>query len=170
MTDHKRLLKENTGLLLIDIDEQGLSQVSHSSELRESLSAMLQMAHLFKLPTIVVSEKDLDPTLKQELVEGDLTLKKSTFSALDDPLARETILAQPVSQWIVAGIQAHIGVFQTVRDLIQAGKGVVVLNDAIASRSIYDYSTAIAELKECGTRISSLEIVTYELLDRKSVV
>ena len=44
------------------------------------------------------------------------------------------------------------------------GKQVIVLNDAISSRSIYDFSTAIAELRDCGARISSTETVLFELM------
>ena len=40
----------------------------------------------------------------------------------------------------------------------------IILNDAISSRSIYDFSTAIAELRDCGARISSTETVLFELL------
>jgi nicotinamidase-related amidase len=55
-------------------------------------------------------------------------------------------------------------VLQTAKDLLQAGCEVVVLNDAITSRSIYDFSTAIAEMRDCGIRISSCETVLFELL------
>lgn len=53
---------------------------------------------------------------------------------------------------------------QTVKGLLRAGKQVVVLNDAITSRSIYDFSTAIAEMRDAGARISCAETVLFELI------
>ena len=36
--------------------------------------------------------------------------------------------------------------------------------NAITSRSIYDFSTAIAELRDIGVRVTSTETVLFELL------
>lgn len=70
----------------------------------------------------------------------------------------------PTDQWVLIGIEAHVCVLQTAKDLIAEGKQVVVLNDAIGSRSIYDFSTAIAEMRDCGVRITSTETILFELL------
>ena len=83
---------------------------------------------------------------------------------MDDDLVKAELLLAPVSQWVLAGIEAHVCVLQTAKDLLEQGKQVVVLNDAISSRSIYDFSTAIAEMRDCGARISSTETVLFELL------
>ena len=39
-----------------------------------------------------------------------------------------------------------------------SNKQVIVLNDAISSRSIYDFSTAIAEMRDIGVRILVLKL------------
>jgi nicotinamidase-related amidase len=83
---------------------------------------------------------------------------------LNDPELNKYLLALPVQQWVLIGIEAHVCVLQTAKDLLRENKQVVVLNDAISSRSIYDFATAIAEMRDCGVRISSAETILFELL------
>lgn len=80
------------------------------------------------------------------------------------PAIKEAIEKTGKREWIVVGIEAHVCILQTARDLQVAGNRVVVLNDAISSRSIYDYSTAIAEMRDEGIRISSVETLLFELM------
>ena len=47
---------------------------------------------------------------------------------------------------------------------LNKGYEVIVLNDAISSRSIFDFSTAIAELRDLGARVTSTETMLFELL------
>ena len=89
---------------------------------------------------------------------------KTTFSGLDDSAFLTHVMSCPYTQWIVAGIEAHICVLQTAKSLLKAQKQVVVLNDAISSRSIYDFSTAIAEMRDAGVRVTCSETVLFELL------
>ena len=102
---------------------------------------------------------------------GDIVpvMVKTSFSCIDDDHVKTALLVQPITQWVLIGIEAHVCILQTAKDLLGLGKQVVVLNDAISSRSIYDFSTAIAELRDCGVRISSTETILFELLrDSKS--
>jgi isochorismate hydrolase len=103
-------------------------------------------------------------TLKGILGKEQRYLTKTAFSCFDDEKVKNELLNAPVSQWIVLGIEAHVCVLQTAKDLLAHDKQVVVLNDAISSRSIYDFSTAIAEMRDIGVRISSTETVLFELL------
>lgn len=72
-------------------------------------------------------------------------------------------MGMPVDQWILVGIEAHVCIMQTAKDLVLRGKQVIVVNDAISSRSVYDFSTAIAEMKEWA-RITSTEAALFELI------
>jgi hypothetical protein len=47
---------------------------------------------------------------------------------------------------------------------MRAGREVIVLNDAITSRSVFDFSTAIAELRDLKIRVTSVEAALFELL------
>lgn len=166
---NEKLLRDKVGLLVIDVQEKLFPYVENSCPVMQTLQKAVRGFQILHLPIYVTEQypKGLGSTvatLKGVLGQEQTYLIKTAFSCLDDPLVKEELLKAPIEQWVVVGIEAHVCVLQTVKDLINNNKQVVVLNDAISSRSIYDFSTAIAELRDYGARISSTETVLFELL------
>ncbi|MFI5344455.1 MAG: isochorismatase family protein [Chlamydiales bacterium] len=163
------LAKFQTALLVIDMQDKVFSTVDHGAELLASMLKLVQGFQILQIP-ILISEQ-----FPQGLGETIWPIKnllgieykpwiKTAFCCLDDPAFSRHVHLLPIQQWVVVGIEAHICVLQTAKSLVKAGKEVVVLNDAISSRSIFDFSTAIAEMRDEGIRISSVETVLFELL------
>ncbi len=163
------LNKSKTALLLIDIQTSLYPVMERGPEVMESLFKVIKSFQILRVP-IFISEQypqGLGETLvqiKTLLGEQYQPWKKTAFSCLQDASFRSYIESQPQVQWVLAGFETHVCLLQTAKDLIQMGKQVVVLNDATSSRSLYDFSTALAELRDDGARISSTEIVIFELL------
>lgn len=161
--------REKAGLLVIDVQDKLFPHLERRSEVLSTIQMVIKGFQILGLP-IVVSEQypeGLGQTMAflRDCFEPNFTVhSKTAFSCLQDPNLKEQILGMAVTQWIVTGVEAHVCVLQTVRDLLMADKQVVVLNDAITSRSLYDYSTAIAEMRDFGARISSTETVLFELM------
>lgn len=169
MGSNFKLIRERTALLLIDVQEKLFPYVENSCIVMQSMQKAIRGFHILGLPIYATEQypKGLGTTvavLKGLLGDSQRYLVKTAFSCLDDELIKKELLSLPFDQWVIIGIEAHVCVLQTVKDLLQHHKQVVVLNDAISSRSIYDFSTAIAELRDCGARISSTETVLFELL------
>lgn len=163
------LERKKTALLVIDVQDKLFSQVERSCEVMLTIQKMIKGFQILNLP-IVVSEqypKGLGPTIatiKSTLRDDQEYLEKTTFSCFKNPIIKEKIRSLNADQWVLVGMEAHVCVLQTAKDLLNMGKKVVVLNDAITSRSLYDFSTAIAEMRDCGVRISSAETILFELL------
>lgn len=163
------LERSQTGLLIIDVQDKVFASVERGAEILQALFKVIKGFETLRLP-IFLSEQypqglgeTLTP-LKTLLGDAYSPWTKTTFSCMDDKVLREHILSLPIQQWVVVGIEAHICVLQTAKGLVQAGKQVAVLNDAIASRSIYEFSTGIAEMRDSGIRISCVETILFELL------
>lgn len=156
------LVKEKTALLIIDMQDKVFSAVENGNEALQSILKVIKGFQILHLP-IFLSEQypeGLGTTvlpLKTLLGEAYKPLVKTTFACTE-------VQNLPFEQWVLVGIEGHICVLQTAKGLLQAGKQAVVLNDAIASRSIYDFSTSIAEMRDAGVRISCSEAVLFELL------
>jgi nicotinamidase-related amidase len=168
MKDFK-LSKEKTGLLLIDVQDKLFSHIDRACEIMLTMQKMIKGFQLMHLPIFVTEQYpqglgNTIATLKCLLDDDQIYLPKLTFSCVEDPHVKETLSKSGLNQWVLMGIEAHVCVLQTAKDLLNAGYDVVVLNDAISSRSIYDFSTAIAELRDVGVRISSAETVLFELM------
>jgi nicotinamidase-related amidase len=163
------LAREKTGLLIIDVQERLFNLMERPCEVLHALQQVTKGFQIMKLPIFVTEQypEGLGSTigvLKSCLDDQQQYLAKTSFSSLGNNEIRDKILSLPIDQWVLVGIEAHICVLQTAKSLLAAGKQVVVLNDAISSRSIYNFSTAIAELRDAGARISCVESVLFELL------
>lgn len=161
--------RKKTGLLVIDVQDRLFSLVERQCDVTHAIELVIKGFKILGLPIVVTEQypEKMGRTieaLRTVLGEDYQPVGKRTFSCLGEETLNEKILALPVDQWVLVGIEAHVCILQTAKALIRAGKEVVVLNDAITSRSIYDYSTAIAEVRDCGGRISSVETVLFELL------
>lgn len=169
MGKHDRLLRSGTALLVIDVQEKLIKHEERSVEVLQAIQKAIKGFQILGLPIVVTEQypQGLGSTvsgLKCLLGDQQRYLTKTTFSCLADPSLKKEIQALGIKQWVLVGIEAHVCVLQTAKDLVREGVGVVVLNDAITSRSIYDFSTAIAEMRDDGIRISSTETVLFELL------
>lgn len=164
-----KLARDRTGLLLIDVQEKLFPYVENSCSVMQAMQKAIRGFQILHLPIIATEQypKGLGSTvavLKGLLGDSQRYLVKTSFSCMDDAKIQQELLSMPIDQWVLIGIEAHVCVLQTAKDLLEQQKQVVVLNDAISSRSIYDFSTAIAELRDCGARISSTETILFELL------
>ncbi|MEC7838436.1 MAG: isochorismatase family protein [Chlamydiota bacterium] len=164
------LKKPTTGLIVIDIQDRLYGHVERSCEMFHAVKKVVQGFKILNLPILVTeqSPEKMGQTLlslREELPESDHQyFSKTTFSCMGSEDFKKSVESSPQTQWVLVGMEAHVCVLQTAKDLVAAKQDVVVLNDAITSRSIYDYSTAIAEMRDCGVRLSSVETVLFELL------
>ena len=65
---------------------------------------------------------------------------------------------------LIAGIEAHICVYQTARDLVNLKYNVQIITDAISSRTLENKRIGIEKSKHAGAGITSVETVLFELL------
>ena len=63
---------------------------------------------------------------------------------------------------VIAGIETHVCVQQTVLDLLAAGFSVYVVADAVASRSHLDRDIAFQRMRDSGAIVTTVEAVLFE--------
>lgn len=163
-----RLKPANAALLIIDVQEKLFPHIDRPCEVMEKMQLLIRGVKLLDVPILATEQypSGLGPTIQplRELIGEEASYpSKTCFSVLGDERIATVLTDMQREQWIVVGIEAHVCVLQTVRDLLDQGKEVVVVNDAISSRSIYDFSTAIAEMRDMGARITSTETILFEL-------
>lgn len=162
------LKRKTTGLLVIDVQERLLPHIDRASAVLDTIQKVIKGFQVFQLPILLTEQypKGLGSTIPtlSRLLFPILPFSKTTFSCLGDPIIREKVLTLPVTHWVLVGIEAHVCVWQTACDLLEAGRQVVVVDDAVASRANYDFLSAVSELKQIGARVSSSETILFEIL------
>jgi nicotinamidase-related amidase len=98
------------------------------------------------------------------LGEAVRRFEKNTFSCAPAAALQEALKSTGRTQWIVCGMEAHVCVFQTVRDLCLRGLTVHVAQDAIVSRRKDAFETALELMRSAGAVITNTETILFDLL------
>jgi nicotinamidase-related amidase len=87
-----------------------------------------------------------------------------TFSAWRAPEVRAALEAAGRTQIVLVGMETHICVYQTARDLVGAGYAVHVPIDAVASRTSANVGAGLDLLRSAGVQTTCTEAVLFDLL------
>jgi nicotinamidase-related amidase len=157
---------ENSALLIVDVQGKLAEQVHDSSGLINNLSILIQGAKLLSIPIVWVEQLPeklgiTHPEIGQYL--SGKAFEKSTFSAWANNEIRSDVENINRRNWIVAGIECHICVYQTVRDLLKMHYKVHVVKDGVSSRKLENKSIGLEAMKSAGASMTSTEMVLFEL-------
>lgn len=162
-----RILRENTAALIIDIQERLFPHIQEKESLLERNTVLVKGLGELKIPTLLaqIYTKGLGPTIPPllEVLPVKTHLEKISFSCLDEPSIKEALTNVDKKFIIIAGIEAHVCVMQTVLDLLDNGYIPVVIEDCVSSRKKQDKLTAINRMRSSGALISTAESVLFEL-------
>jgi nicotinamidase-related amidase len=168
------LSRDRAALLLIDWQERlvpAMPPAIHEVKLRNAVILCHAAARL-GLPIIQSEQyvKGLGPTVAPllealaPLGEAVRRFEKNTFSCVPAPELQHALKATGRTQWLVCGMEAHVCVFQTVRDLCSRGLTVHVAQDAVMSRRKDAWRTALGLMQTAGAVITSTETMLFDLL------
>ena len=164
-----RLKLDQAALLVVDIQERLCAAMDRDAldRMLARTNAAIEGARALGLPIIVTEQypKGLGPT--HSLVRMRLAdvkpVEKMEFSAgVPDTLAA----LGNRRQVLIAGMEAHICVFQTVRDLAERGLSPFILADAVLSRSTEDRRVGLDLCRDAGAHVVTVEAALFDLLER----
>ena len=165
----KLLKPEQTGLLIIDIQERILPVINNYQLVVENTLKLIKGFKVLGLPIYFTEQypKGLGPTSRSILDElGDLKpFDKMSFSCSGAGELFNEFKQKNLSQIVVCGVEAHVCVQQTVLDLIENNFQVNLAADAVSSRKEMDYRTALERMRDHGAEITTIESILFELLN-----
>jgi len=163
-----RIHKEKAILVLIDIQERLFPLISDHEKLSKSIPILAEGMQALGIPVIVTEQyvKGLGQTIPEvaEKVRGIERIEKSSFSCCDEPKFMMELASSGKEYVIVAGIESHVCVMQTVTDLQHSGYHPVVVEDCISSRKPNDKAMAIERMRSEGVIVTTCEAILFELL------
>ncbi len=157
-------------LLIVDVQERLLPAMAASEQVLHGCTLLATAATRLDIP-ITVSEqypKGLGPTVSAlaELVPENRVLAKLDFSCMSDPAIRDRLDTAGRDQVVVAGIESHVCVLMTAMELVDAGREVFVVADAVSSRQPSSADLALDRLRAAGASVVNAEMVLFEWLGR----
>lgn len=170
----ERLIPASTALLVVDVQERLAAAMPEDAMARllANTSILLEAAKLLGV-SVVASEqypKGLGPTvapLADKLRDLGVTpLPKTTFDACSDLAVCRALTQTATKAVVVVGMEAHVCVFQTARELVKRGYAVYVVADAVASRREENRQIGLSLSERAGAIVTGTESVAFDLVER----
>lgn len=156
-------------MLMVDIQERLTPAMYPENKAVEANSIMLQALKELNVPVIFTEQypKGLGRTVPEllEHLKDEKPLEKVVFSAYNDEL-KSLLIASGRKNVILTGMESHVCVFQTARDLLNEGYNVFAVMDGIASRTVDNMWSGFELMKEMGAVVTNMETVLFDLLKK----
>ena len=163
-----RISSTQSQILVVDIQEKLAPHLHNVVAMVDCAVKVLKGAALFNIPISLAEQypAGLGNTVPEIApLAGSKAFEKTTFSCFGSPPLREHIAnykRNGKNTLIVLGCEAHVCVLQTVIDAIEQDYRVVVVGDAVSSRSTSDIDFARCRLSIAGAEYMSTEMLLFE--------
>jgi nicotinamidase-related amidase len=161
-------------LLVIDVQDRLASAMPQAAmeRLVASTLVLLESAQLLGVSVLASEQypKGLGATigpLADKLRDlGVEPTSKMTFDALAEPRLAKAVTERAPRSIILAGMETHICVYQTARELARRGFEVHVAADAVASRREENRALGLALCERAGAFATPVETIVFDWLGR----
>jgi nicotinamidase-related amidase len=162
-------------LLIIDVQQKLAPHIAGQDSIIANCRRLFRYAQCLDVPIAVTEHypEGLGPTCTELAAAaagiGVPVFGKITFSSLkNEAIAARLrkLKAGGRDQVVVAGLEAHVCVCQTVLDLLQDGFRTFVVADAVGSRVAEVRQLALDRMARAGAEIVSHEMIAFEWLER----
>jgi nicotinamidase-related amidase len=172
--DMQRLVPSTTLLAVIDVQDRLVPALPPPAleQVTRGITVLLEAARLLGAPVAATEQypKGLGRTIAPIAAKLDAAgvprIEKVDFSACGAPEFRAVLDKVAPAAVVVVGIEAHVCVFQTVRDLRARGLDVYVPIDAVGSRRDDHRDAGIALCERAGAMKTTAETVVFDWLER----
>jgi len=168
-SDDLQLDRRKALVLVIDVQEKLARAMPPEAEARMEKNAgiLVKAARRLGLPVVASEQyvKGLGPTVPalRELLPSP-PIEEVEFSCANSTSLASAIDKTNRRQVIAVGMESHVCVFQTVRDLLRKHFQVFVPRDAIVSRTEENRQVGLNLCERAGAVVTSTETVLFDLL------
>ena len=164
----KRLERSRAILVVIDVQELFRPLIHDMNMVVSNSSRLMRYCDRLDIP-VIVSEHypaKLGSTVEElaELSSGQDPVEKISFSCAGDSGFLSRLQSTRRDQVILCGIETHVCVYQTARDLLSDGYQVVTAADAVSSRQVSNRNLGLAYMRDLGVQTMTTEMVMFEML------
>jgi len=169
---HERILdRERSLLLLIDLQESYRGKIHEEDRVLRGAGRLAEAAGILGVPVLLTEQypKGLGATrdeLATRLPPATERFEKVAFSALGADGLEDALERHGRDQVVVAGIETHVCVSQTVHDLLARGLQPHLVRDAIGARFPLEDEAGWSKMLASDAVPATSEQVLFEWLER----
>ena len=157
-------------LVIVDVQERMMAAIHDGEAVQQKIATLARGAAILGLPVLTTEQYPAGLGATTRVVQDALgdaykPLEKMTFSAAGDLDFMQAFEASGRHQVILCGVEGHVCIYQTARDLHNLGYTVEVVADAVGSRNHTDLAVALERLEHHGVDFTSVEMTLFDLME-----
>ncbi|MBS1720823.1 MAG: isochorismatase family protein [Armatimonadetes bacterium] len=158
-----RLTPESSVVLVVDIQPKFLASIHENERVLRRAEFLLKVAGALSVPVYATEQnvERMGGTHEALVPLIQSTSQKMVFSAAT-PEVMTWLKASGRSHVVLVGIETHICVTQTALDLIAAGYGVVLAEDALSASTQARHELGLKRMAAGGATSIHTEALAYE--------
>jgi nicotinamidase-related amidase len=168
MSAYELAAADNSVLIITDVQQKLFAVMPDKEKLLDSFQKLLKGCAVLGVPALATEQnpRGLGPTLAEvsSLIPDFSPVPKMSFSILAEKAFAAKLRASRRDNIFLTGIEAHICVYQSCLELLLAGYTVYVVADCVSSRTAANRDLALREMAAAGARLTSVEMLFFELL------
>ena len=160
---------EDSVLVVVDVQGKLAGLVHDHDVLYHNIERLIKITKILKIPIIWTEQapEKIGPTvdsIHDLLFPMIKPIPKKSFSCWNSEEFVKHLASTHHREIILTGIETHVCIYQTARDLHAHGYQVQVVADAVSSRNPVDRDIAIARMRQENMTVTVGESVICELL------
>ena len=163
-----RLKRSRSILVVVDVQELFHPLIHQMDLVVANCSRLMRFSDRLDIPAIVTEHypAKLGGTIDDlaSLMPNFDPVEKISFSCAGDAGFTSRLKSTRRDQVILCGIETHVCVYQTARDLLDDGYQVIIAADAVSSRQISNRNLGLAYMRDLGAQVMTTEMVMFEIL------
>jgi nicotinamidase-related amidase len=169
------LSRQRAALLVVDIQDRLLPAMPAEAlaDVMRNSAILITAADQLGLPIVVSQQYPRGLGTTARAIEDALgaarnvhRFDKLEFSAAAAPAFAQLAPGLARDQWILCGMETHVCVYQSARDLVARGWAAHVCADAVCSRTPLNWELGLRLMERAGAIITSTEVCVFDLLGR----
>lgn len=155
-------------LAVVDVQGKLARLMVDKENLFNSISQVIKGFSLLDIPILWCQQvpevlgETVEPVRRD--LDGISPINKSSFSCWLDHTFQERLRALRRTDVFLCGIETHVCIYQTARDLSEQGFSVEVISDAVSSRTLANKQLALDRMQRSGIHLTSVEMCLFDLL------
>lgn len=158
--------ERKTAIVIIDVQGKLAEIMQDSDRLFKNIEKLIKGAQLLNIPIIWTEQlpEKLGSTTKRisALLANQKPIVKNEFSCVKNVEFSDLLEKKEYNHFLLCGIETHVCVYQTAKDLIDLGYEVELIADAVSSRTELNRNIGIERITSLGGKITSVEMLLFE--------
>lgn len=155
-------------LLVIDVQGKLAEKAWRSEVMQKNIRILIEGMTILGIPIVATEQypQGLGHTVAPvaALLDSKAVIEKDTFSCCGAFAFESKLTELHKTDIIICGIESHVCVYQTARDLLALGYNVHLVADAVSSRNEENWKLGVDVCTSLGARKTGTEMVLFELL------